>query len=77
MWCVSLNNTGEVKFYPENMDNGSFDNCSEVFLQVARESSNCGRPEDLEWGDFVVLCCNDINKSPIKSEIKGMGRWRQ
>ncbi len=43
----------------ESIDNGSFDNCSEVTLDIRRMDDHCDRTDD-EFGPFVHFCCEDM-----------------
>lgn len=63
---VSLTNVGNpideyqgtAKVYAWDLDNGSYDGCSDVNLAV-RRSSVC-RNADAYWGDYVTFCCEDL-----------------
>ena len=65
---TSLTNVGDQystdngisKIFAVNFDNGSYDGCTDVTLQVRRVGSYCF-PEDTVWGDFVKFCCDDLN----------------
>ena len=67
---VSLSNNGHAKLFPESIDDGSFDNCGGVFLQVYRMETSCGYPEDLNPGEFVNLCCSDIGDAPTMVALR-------
>ncbi len=51
---------GVSKIFAANFDNGSYDGCTDVTLQVRRVDSYCF-PEDTIWGDFVKFCCDDLD----------------
>jgi len=51
---------GVSKIFAVNFDNGSYDGCTDVTLQVRRHDSFCFS-EDTVWGDFVKFCCADLN----------------
>jgi hypothetical protein len=51
---------GVSKIFAVNFDNGSYDGCTDVTLQVRRPNSFCF-PEDTVWGDFVKFCCDDLD----------------
>ena len=57
------NNIGEgkAKVFAEDFDNGSYDSCSEIFIEV-RRSATCDSL-DAQWGEFVSFCCADLNGS--------------
>ena len=53
---------GTAKVLADNIDNGSFDSCTGVVVQVRRVSPTCS-PRDTIWGDFVSFCCEDLKAS--------------
>ena len=53
-------NQGIAKLYAEDVDNGSYDGCTDVHLAVRRIEEVCPG-EDTTWGDFVKFCCEDLN----------------
>ncbi|NNE27452.1 MAG: hypothetical protein HKN09_11470 [Saprospiraceae bacterium] len=55
-------NQGIAKLYAEDVDNGSYDGCTDVELAVRRIGEVCPG-EDTTWGDFVKFCCEDLNGS--------------
>lgn len=58
---VGLDNNGQGALRADTLNNFSNDNCDpilEVFIR--RKTSNCNRPEDLTFGEYVKFCCNDI-----------------
>jgi len=75
---IGSNGDGEAKLFPDNIDNGSFDGCGEVRLEIRRESDICEFPgnttynndghlfddnQDTDEGQFVKFCCADINNA--------------
>jgi hypothetical protein len=49
---------GTGKIYVQDIDNGSYDSCTQVFVDI-RRSPVCN-DEDAEWGEFVTFCCEDL-----------------
>ena len=49
---------GTAKIFARDLDNGSYDGCSEVTVKVRRDGT-C-RNADAYWGDFVTFCCEDL-----------------
>jgi len=75
---VGSNGDGEAKLFTENIDNGSFDGCGDVRLEIRRESDICEFPgnttynndghlfdsnQDTDEGQFVKFCCADITNA--------------
>ncbi len=52
---------GAGKIFAESVDNGSFDMCGDVTLEVRRESDPCRTDSD-EFGEFVKFCCRDLDQ---------------
>ena len=46
--------------YAEDVDNGSYDGCTDVEFAVRRIGKVCPG-EDTTWGDFVKFCCEDLD----------------
>jgi len=76
---ISLTTGGEsdgiAKLFTNSVDNGSYDSCTPVHLEIRRESDPCGFPgnttynndghsgdssNDTDGGSFVKFCCKDI-----------------
>jgi len=55
---VGLNNTGPTRVYAQSFDDGTFDDCGSVTLEVARMDSSCGY--DTSFGPFVEVSCCDV-----------------
>ncbi|MBT8229737.1 MAG: hypothetical protein KJO50_05710, partial [Bacteroidia bacterium] len=58
---------GIAKVYAQDVDNGSYDGCTEVTLAVRRKEISCS-PYDTQWGDFVRFCCEDL-EGKVSNEI--------
>ncbi|MEM9548572.1 MAG: HYR domain-containing protein [Bacteroidota bacterium] len=67
---VGLTTDGKAKMFVESVDNGSFDNCTDVRREVFRMDDNCNLTENLEPGEFVEFCCEDIDASPIMVALR-------
>jgi len=50
---------GISKIHAADIDNGSYDSCTPVVVEIRREGEVCD-DADLEWGDFVSFCCADL-----------------
>ncbi len=55
---VGLNNTGPTRVYAQSFDDGSFDDCGPITLEVARMDSACGY--DTSFGPFIEVTCCDV-----------------
>ncbi len=77
---------GIAKLFAWNVDNGSYDGCSDVHLEVRRESDACdiddnlsynddGHPHDdnndEDGGEFVKFCCNDLDENAVDEDGDG------
>ncbi len=62
---VSLSSSGLAKMYPESIDDGSFDACTDIYRQLYRMDADCVNGDDLVPGDFVTFCCEDVANSPV------------
>ena len=66
---------GITKIHAESLDNGSFDGCGDVKLEIRRDTDSCDSPSnitfnndghveddslDIDGGKFVTFCCNDL-----------------
>lgn len=63
---VSLDDQGTASVFATSIDDNSFDNCSDVTVMIRRLQTPCGEPSDLEFGESVSLCCEDVPNSPIQ-----------
>ena len=60
---VALSNNGLALVDAKDFDEGSYDNCGEVFFKVARANAdNCGK---IKFDDRVTFCCSDIGKTVV------------
>ncbi len=62
---VGLNTLGTAKIFPESIDEGSHDACTDIFRQLYRVDSDCLNGDDLVPGDDVTFCCEDVANSPV------------
>ena len=72
---VSLTTDGVGKIYAETFDDGSFDNCGDVYFKVRRmtvgecdgiNGDDSPANGNQEWfDDYVKFCCEDVGDSPI------------
>jgi hypothetical protein len=62
---VTLTATGEAQIYATSVDDGSNDNCEIDRFEIRRMTTPCGYPEDLEFGELVNFCCEDVNETVI------------
>jgi hypothetical protein len=58
---VSLKNNGYTEVTASAIDDGSFDECGAVTLQVRRMEDPCSFGADTAWYDKVGFCCLDAN----------------
>ena len=77
---------GITKIFAENIDNGSFDGCGDVRLEIRREIDGCGFASnitfnndghaqddslDIDDGKFVNFCCNDLAEFGVDEDGDG------
>lgn len=62
---VTLSDYGELTAI--SLDDKSWDNCGIKSMKIKRSTNRCGYPSDLNYSDFVHLCCDDVNKEVIVS----------
>lgn len=76
---VALGGDGTAILNADMIDNGSFDECSMISLQIARMEAACGNEADMEFGDEIEVCCDDIgNDIMIAIEVQdGSGNTNQ
>lgn len=61
---VVLNNLGIATVPASAFDNGSSDNCNDVFFKVRRMDGNvCD--EDPQFNDVAAFCCADVAEGPL------------
>ena len=63
---VGLEDAGWADVYGSSIDDGSYDNCEIDRFEVRRETTNCGFPSDLIFGETVNFCCEDVGAGYIK-----------
>ncbi len=83
---------GVTKVFAESIDNGSFDGCGNVKLEIRRESQACNFPSsitynndfhsnddtlDFDDGKFVQFCCNDLEEFGIDADGDGANDYAQ
>ena len=61
---VSLDDAGWADLYAESVDDGSSDNCGVERFQIKRLENKCNRPADLNFGEKVNFCCEDVSSDP-------------
>jgi hypothetical protein len=59
---VTLSPEGTAKMYAASVDDGSNDNCGIDYFEIRRMDTPCGHPEDLEFGEVVHFCCEDVGE---------------
>ncbi len=61
---VALSNTGNADAYAADFDDGSYDNCGDVYFKAMKESgANCGGSGFSTFDDVVTFCCDDIGNN--------------
>ncbi|MEL7020308.1 MAG: hypothetical protein AAGK47_01750, partial [Bacteroidota bacterium] len=65
---ISLDDEGTAQLFPENIDDGSRDNCALAQLEVYRLDSPCRGTETP--AEFTVFDCCDIANSPISVVLR-------
>lgn len=58
---VSIKSNGYTEVTAKAVDDGSFDECGEVTLQIRRMEDPCNFGQDTAWFDKVGFCCLDAN----------------
>ncbi len=66
---VTLSDLGTAYLSKYSFDDGSFDNCSEVTLDVRRMTGVCD-PSDLNYGEGVHFCCIDSGQDSVGVELR-------
>ncbi|MCB9311087.1 MAG: T9SS type A sorting domain-containing protein [Lewinellaceae bacterium] len=68
---VSLDESGSAELYAESVDDHSLDNCEMGRFEIKRVSSYCaGQADDLQFGEFVNFCCEDVTVGYITVVLK-------
>lgn len=55
---INLGTNGEARLFPENVDDGSFDNCEIVDWQIRKMTYDCDSAY-FEFGPYVGFCCDE------------------
>ncbi len=56
---ITITNQGNAIVDASSFDDGSFDPCGDVTIEVRRMNATC-EPTDVVFGDNVTFCCEDI-----------------
>ncbi|MEE9439845.1 MAG: hypothetical protein V3V14_12640, partial [Saprospiraceae bacterium] len=67
---VGLEDIGWADIFATSIDDGSTDNCEVVKYEVKRQTTNCGMNSDLQFGEKVNFCCNDVAAGYIKVVLR-------
>ncbi len=54
-----------AKLYATSLDNHSWDNCGIKKLEIKRLTNKCGNSHDLQYGESVDMCCNDVGHDVV------------
>ena len=83
---------GLTKIFASNIDNGSFDGCGPVKLEIRRDSNACGAignatynndghpnddDDDPDNGEFVTFCCQDLDDFGVDPDGDGINDYAQ
>ena len=60
---VGIGNTGLASVPAIVFDDGSYDNCGIVSMDVRRMTDACNTPPNLGWGPFANFCCADVGST--------------
>ena len=52
-----------AKVFATSLDDDSWDNCGIVKYEIRRMTDNCGHREDLQFGEYINVCCEDVGKT--------------
>ncbi len=55
---ASVSSTGEAQIKAESLNDGSYDNCGKISLQIARVNPGCN--QGTEFGPAAIFCCSEI-----------------
>ena len=61
---VTIGTDGWADIEAFSIDDHSKDNCEIEKYEVKRLVDNCGYPSDLEFGEYVNFCCEDLSDDP-------------
>jgi hypothetical protein len=56
---VEGDENGVAKVFVSSIDNGSYDSCTPVTVEIRRTDSPC-EESDEDWGESVKFCCEDL-----------------
>ncbi len=65
---VNVPDRGIAKVYAVDIDNGSYDSCSDVQVYV-RRPPGCEKA-DTTWGEFVRFCCADVEAGGNEIQVE-------
>ena len=89
---TNANGEGIAKLFTNNIDNGSYDGCSPVYLEIRREEDYCDITDNLTYNDdghafdntndtdegqSVRFCCNDISAAGVDADGDGIVDYSQ
>lgn len=63
---VTLLPEGVARVFASSFDNGSYDNCGTVKIEVYRMTNTCGIQGATQPGAYVDFCCEDVVNSPVQ-----------
>ncbi len=67
---VGLEDAGWADIFATSIDDGSYDNCEIDKYEVKRLTTNCGFSSDLQFGEKVNFCCEDVNSGYVKVVLR-------
>lgn len=59
---VSLTVDGNARLFAESIDDGSYDNCGAITMEIAKMSDDCGIASNFQFGDYIDFCCAEAGK---------------
>lgn len=83
---TNLNGEGIAKLFTQNIDNGSYDGCSDVHLEIRRDEDYCDIEDNLTFnndghaydnaydsddGQSVKFCCADLSDAGVDADGDG------
>ncbi len=60
---------GIGKIFATDIDNGSYDGCTNVTIEIRRPSDDYCEAQDTLWGDHVVFCCADLGEKEVMFRV--------
>jgi len=88
----NFNEPGLTKMFATSVDNGSYDGCGPVKLEIRRDAESCNSPNnltfnndfhpmddslDLDDGKFVTFCCQDLVNFGVDEDGDGINDFAQ